>query len=203
MPISDRHACVFIHIPRTGGTTVEKLLGIHSDWPQIDLKLFQGRLNRGDDYYQLQHLSYMEMKSVKDIRYTQNYYKFTIVRNPWERLVSEYFWQNLNASIPFTEFVTRTAKIVKNRIKIRGEYCHFRPQVEFLSDDLDHILRFECYVVEVKALLLRLKIEVQNLPHYGGTKHMDYRKYYNQETINSVARTYQDDIQLFGYEFET
>ncbi len=94
---------------------MEKLLGIHRVWPDTDLDVFHGRLNRGDDFYQLQHLSYSEMKSVKDIGHTQACFKFIIVRNPWDRLVAEYFWQNLQDKISFQVFANRTVNIVKSR----------------------------------------------------------------------------------------
>ena len=94
---------------------MEKLLGIHRVWPDTGLDVFHGQLNRGDDFYQLQHLSYSEMKSVKDIGHTQACFKFIIVRNPWDRLVAEYFWQNLQDKISFQVFANRTVNIVKSR----------------------------------------------------------------------------------------
>ena len=202
MPISDQHECVFVHIPRTGGTTIEKLLGIHRDWPEIDLEVFHGRYEFDDDYYHLQHMSYPEMGTVRDISHSREYFKFTIVRNPWERLVSEYFWQNLQDSISFPEFVSRAARIVKNRIKLKGAYCHFRPQFEFLSNDLDRVLRFENFTNEVKMILQLIGSDIHEVPHFGKTKHAQYSNFYDAEMINAVAEIYRVDIERFGYVFE-
>lgn len=203
MPISTQHECVFVHIPRTGGTTVEKLLGIHRDWPEPDLEVFHGRFDRGNDYYQLQHLSYREMKSVKDIAHTQDYFKFTIVRNPWDRLVSEYFWQNLQDKISFQAFVNRTINIVNNRTRITGAYCHFRPQVEFLGDELNLIIRFENFRSEMRGLMLKFGIRPQSIPKHVATNHKNYSKYYDAETVNMVANAYRMDIDHFSYKFES
>lgn len=201
MPIAHKYKCVFIHIPRTGGTSVEKLLGVHRDWPDVDLEVFHGQFDQKEDYLQLQHLSYPEMCAIRDISQTHDYFKFTIVRNPWGRLVSEYYWQKLQESISFENFVSRAVNIVNSRSKITGAYCHFRPQIEFLSADLDRVLRFENYTNEVKEMLLEIEIEAHEIPHFGGTSHMDYTEYYNEKTIASVADIYRQDIQLFGYEF--
>ena len=167
MPISINHSCVFIHVPRTGGTTIEKILGFHRDWPTLFMDVFHGRLESEEDILELQHLPYEEMKSIADIRYTEDFFKFTFVRNPWDRLLSEYSMSNQLDINNFKQFVTRTARIVQHRLKIKGGNCHLRPQIEFISDDLDFVGRFENYVEDVKNVLRRLGVDVQRIPKYG------------------------------------
>jgi hypothetical protein len=201
LPISREYQAVFVHIPRTGGTTIEKLLGIHREWPEMDLEVFHGRFDQGDDYCQLQHLSYPEMEALADISHTHPYFKFSMVRNPWDRLVSEYFWQNLQDSLPFPSFVDRTYRIVTERERITGAYCHFRPQVEFVTDDLDWILRFEEFPAELERLCARLGIQLDRIPRFGATPHEAYPHYYDANTEEMVAHIYQADIERFGYAF--
>ena len=203
MPISVNYLCVFVHIPRTGGTSIEKTLGIHRDWPTTDREVFHGKWELEFDYLQLQHLPYPEMKSIADISHTRSYFKFTFVRNPWERLVSEYFWQNLQDRISFNKFVARVARVVRERTKIKGTYCHFRPQSEYLTDDLDFVGRFENFTKDVRKIHARLGCECQEIPHSGNTDHKNYVKYYDNQSAESVAEIYKSDIQLFGYDFET
>ena len=201
MPISINHSCVFIHVPRTGGTTIEKILGIHKDWPTLFIDVFQGRLESEGNILELQHLPYEEMKSIANIRYTEDFFKFTFVRNPWDRLVSEYSTLNQRDKNFFTQFVTRTAQIVNKSSKIKGENCHLRPQIEFISDDLDFVGRFENYIEDVENVLRRLGVDCQRIPQYGQTDHQNYTSFYDVQTIELVAEIYKDDIRLFGYEF--
>lgn len=201
MPISIQHRCVFVHIPRTGGTSIEQSLGVHRDWPTIDIEVFHGKWELEDDYLQLQHLPYPEMNSIADISHTNNFFKFTFVRNPWDRLVSEYFWQNLQSKISFNDFIARAAQIVRGQIKIKGEYCHFRPQSDFLTDDLDFVGRFENFSRDVRHIHTRLGCECQEIPHSGNTDHDNYPKYYDNRSAESVADIYKRDIELLGYDF--
>ena len=70
--ISHKHKCIFIHIPRTGGTSIEKAL-TEADWWKVDKKT-----------------KHLDCKTAKNL-YKDNwneYFKFTIVRNPWDWMVS-------------------------------------------------------------------------------------------------------------------
>ena len=86
--ISDKHKCIFVHIPRTGGSSIETVL-----WPRKEEKdLWQGFTSRFNNEYQtdgLQHLYARNIRKAVGDRFDR-YFKFTIVRNPWDKAVSSY-----------------------------------------------------------------------------------------------------------------
>src|SRR5258707_7699115 len=66
---ADEFRCIFIHIPKTAGTSLSQaLFGRHS-----------------------RHIPYIEYEKGNPRKFRQ-YFKFTFVRNPWDRLVSTYFF---------------------------------------------------------------------------------------------------------------
>jgi hypothetical protein len=121
MPFSPQHNCLFIHIPKAGGTTIENLLGIHREWPALDLQVLHGALLLGDQEYRLQHLSLREASQFLPADLSTTCFTFTFVRNPWHRMVSEYFWRGgVECEQEFGLFVERACEIVKSRQELRG-----------------------------------------------------------------------------------
>jgi len=154
----------------------------------------------------------------RDIQYDnrwQDYFKFTIVRNPWDRLVS--CWKNkivtqkpskrqfrsslrweLNyQKATFNEFISKITE--KNNITrdIHWTLCHNL----FPVNDIDFIGRFENLQEDFNTVCDKIGIPQQELPHANKTKHKHYTEYYNDETKQIVAEKYAKDIELFGYEF--
>lgn len=87
MPIFHSKKVLFLHNPKTGGSTVESMFSI-----KMSPEYFY---NDGRNYLQgnncaLQHLSYEALKKKLAPEIFHSYYKFTFVRNPWDRLVSTY-----------------------------------------------------------------------------------------------------------------
>lgn len=84
---------VFIHIPRTAGTYIERKLcekfkGKRA-WPRPNLENLFGLLKIDDsNYYTLQHLTLTEMVNNEFIQQEAGQYIFSIVRHPYERAVS-------------------------------------------------------------------------------------------------------------------
>ena len=89
---------VFIHIPKTGGSSIENALNCH---PRIDLnnkkELIEkylsgyGRISSGNKL-PLQHLTFDEISNELKIRGIELFDSFSIVRHPYSRLVSSYQW---------------------------------------------------------------------------------------------------------------
>lgn len=128
-----------------------------------------------------------------------DYFIFSVVRNPWDRLVSisTYF------DIPFYDFVKNIDKYRENK-KIRMHalpltlYTHLHG-VPFV----DFICRMECLQSDMNLVFDHLGLERERLPVVNQTKHEYYAHYYGDEEIKAVASLYKDDIQYYGYAFET
>jgi hypothetical protein len=130
-------------------------------------------------------------------------FTFTFVRNPWDRLLSEYFWLGgMSTGEQFDRFVDRACALVTSRQELEGRNCHFRPQVEFLDSQLRFVGRFERFHADLNQILTELEIEPTNTPHEVKTSHGFYVEYYSARSRKRVAATYEADIDTFKYMFE-
>jgi hypothetical protein len=148
----------------------------------------------------------------------QNYFKFTFVRNPWDRLVSAFFFlqkggmtednrtwaaENLSAYTGFEDFVRRGV----NRAEILS-YLHFRPQCDFVclqgtQPCMDFIGRYETLETDFAFICQKLNVQKQlSEANRNPSRAKDYREYYTQETRQIVSQVYANDIRAFGYTFE-
>lgn len=125
----------------------------------------------------------------------ETYYIFSVVRNPWDRIVSvaAYF------DIPFK-------KLVKNFESYRKETeieIHTRPLSLYthLADKpyINQFCRFESLQADFNLVCDRIGIARINIPHSNRSKHKHYSEYYDQETRELVEELYADDIRHFGY----
>jgi chondroitin 4-sulfotransferase 11 len=231
LPLSLEHKCLFIHIPRTGGTTLTKILNI-----DINPHLLNGvyemvySKNCPSLVLQFQHLC---LQQILCLGYPQKYikdlFKVCFVRNPWDRVVSDYFtyyhkhfsnfrdyvfalkkivtYINDNYTHDIhTEFYIQYSKLVYNLIgERRWVDAHFFPQYRFIEDrggqlTIDYIGRFENYHNDVITLLSRLNICCE-IPKLNSSMHPPYQDVYDSETKNIVENIYQRDIYLFDYIF--
>ncbi len=225
--ISHKHKCIFIHIPKCAGTSIESKLG---HWEN-----FNGR--KGQDHRTIKNienpyiipknivspdyiieilrkikLQYFNKVENPKNKYTvtkkqyKSYFKFTIVRNPWSRAFS---WYNnvIRDSIHLNKYgISKDISFKKFLILYAGKGA-LKPQVYWLKDlsgniPIDFIGRFENLEIDTKNIFKKLNIEQISLPHkIKGTKE-DYRKYYDEETNNIIKKVYKEDISLFGYTFD-
>jgi len=218
MPVSHALRCLFLHVPRTGGTSIEAALGMGGSVDVEDEEHLFGRI-RSDKYRAhgfrsdfFQHLTLREIRSLASSERSRDYFSFGIVRNPWERAVSVYsrliagqagmLAAELGVSDPsglsFDGFL---------QLAERSTHPHVVPQVDFLVDEsgeiaVDLVGRFEnlqaCFD-EVRARLGRPELV---LPHVNRSSHAHYSSYYDSATRDRVGRMYARDIEAFGYAFE-
>ena len=82
----------------------------------------------------------------------------------------------------------------------------FRPQHSFLTGpdgelQTDILGKVETMQTSYDAIAERLGIATTLLDHANRSRRGDYREYYDQETIDGVAKIYSRDLELFGYDF--
>jgi hypothetical protein len=220
---------LFVHIPKSAGQSIEQFfvekLGMD---PREDRAHFLLQANddpsRGTE--KLAHLSAREY--VRDGYVSQQefdrLFKFTFVRNPWARIVSEYRYRNYFHHRSFRDFVL-------NKLPQPGwndKYRHVMPQFDLLHDEngkllVDFLGRFENLYQDFDTVCRRLGIDDSTLPHRnpsnkrsrnlkrsfrnrlffnGENSKRHYSEFYDRETRDAVTRLYQRDIDAFGYRFD-
>ena len=158
---------------------------------------------------------YWDYKSDLDreqvIEYCERYdpYIFTIVRNPWDRVVSSYSFLAQNGSkyhkvlrkgMSFPQFVKKVIYKKGPTFDVHIEYQHTSA---FCGNE-----RFADFVGKLESIdvwwadLSEAIGNKNKLVHRNRSNRKAYREYYNNETKNIIADIYEKDIELFGYEFE-
>lgn len=209
--ISHKHKFIFIHIPKTGGTSIESLF-----FPKA--KQFAEKRR------------HMKLLDYEDKFFDfSNYFKFSFTRNPWSMTLSmyKYLWES-NHTFPtrwrsnktkFKYFYIGFSDYVKTYLP---NYPTIRSMDIISSADreapipksdtllqwttgknwsLDFIGKFENLQKDFNVVCDKIKIPRQQLPHHNRTEHENYTEYYDEETKQIVAEKYAKDIEYFGYEF--
>jgi hypothetical protein len=214
MPVSYKKEFIFIHIPKTAGTSFEEyffekgyleknsysLWGKISDAPWIK----SSHLKISHTSY-LHHLTWFQIRQVIGEEKWNRFFKFSSIRNPWERMVSLYFHHIKNFDNPYS--VCYKKKYEKTFTDFLLKSKHFpKTQSFFLCDRegnimVDYLIRFENIEESIDFLGRRLNLPDFQLGHFMQTEHKNYRHYYTPDTKALVADEFQDDIVNFGYEF--
>lgn len=186
--ISNKLRCVHIHIPKTGGHSIEKFFQGHQC----------GEAKHGD-----WHATIEERKRDPVLK---DYLFFAVIRNPWDRAVSEYFWQKTkpwgNRDISFSGFCHSDWGWYPD-----DEIRHCWEQSDFICDDtgrvlVEKLIRFENLQVEFDDLKAKLGLpDYWKLPHFNRTEHLPYRRYYTDELRHHIGNVFERDVLTFDYEF--
>jgi len=220
--------CVFVHVPKTAGQSIEQYFVDHLglDWNLDREKLL---LQKNDDPAlgpeKLAHLSAVEYISCGHMTEEQfsSYFSFAFVRNPWTRILSEYRYRNYFHHRSFKDFIL-------NRMPAPGmddKYRHVMPQYDLLYDRkgnllVDFVGRFENLQRDFDRVCERLGLVDSSLPHRnrsdkksrdfkrklrnilyrnGENRHDGLTDFYDDETRAAVEEYYRIDIETFGYRF--
>lgn len=188
----DEKQCIFVHLPKCAGVSVNKALF--------------GNLGAG-------HMTLTQLSFAFSPKEMEDYFKFTIVRHPLDRLVSAFHFlkkggfdpedakwadEHLTPYSTFQDFVENWLTPENIWLKI-----HFQPQHFFLEDcwgeiDLDFVARFERLETDFRQICDRLGSRVE-LPHTNKSVRGHFWDYYTPQTARKVADIYRRDMELFGY----
>jgi len=146
-------------------------------------------------------LWYYKNSILKDSSY-KNLFKFSFVRNPYDRAVSIWkYWNKWSRSqggktLDFKTLLTLNSDLI-NKEKFSSKYSN---QYEF-TKGCDFVGRLENLQEDFDTACNHIGIESKKLPFKNRTSHDHYSKYYNDETRQIVKEKYFKDLDYFGYGF--
>jgi len=202
MIVSHKKKFVFIHIPRTGGTSIRKCIG---HFNEIPIWLHKSKLGKQTDQRLEKHVKAHTLFSV--IGSYNDYFKFGFVRNPWDWMLSIYLLIKKDKADPRNKMANQVN--FKEFVKIFYEYD---PKVYPARDGqysylyssnrqlVDFIGRFERLKQDFEKVCSKIGITA-NLPRINSTTHDHYRNYYDRYSRLLVAEMFSKDIEVFRYKF--
>ena len=196
--VSKKYPLIFVHLPKTAGTSINDVLDVE----------VQG------------HRTLKEIKLLLDKSIYNSYKKISVVRNPYDRMVSLYkstlpivmknARENNYVGDDFT-FEDWFWNIYNHINNIAHEPLYGAPCYDSMVGDsnklsIDYILRFENLEEDWNDMFNDLNLKVPELLRLNTTKHEHYSKYYQYQTgemmINFIYEIFKKDFDTFGYEFE-
>ena len=169
--VSHKHKSIFIHIPKTGGMSIEKAflnsLGLSFHNGQNHSLLLSYNTDPSQGPPSLAHLAasdYVEKSYLTDELFN-SYFKFTIVRNPWSRMVSIYKHFDYHRYMTFEKFLEFQLPVLQEK---RGYFV--MPQVRYIFDDngnklVDFIGKFETIQRDFECVRKNISTSVCSLEH--------------------------------------
>lgn len=209
MPVSYAHKIIFVHIPKCAGTTVENMLGIAGEDEFYSEKVTNSVLSKiprdkftNEEYRicaskNMQHYTIEELQKILPSEIFNNYKKIAIVRNPYDRLVSDFhfFFPNSNLS-QFEDFV-RSALSLDVYTRNWLYDGHLETQTSYLSGEVNVIYKYE----NIQSCLSYLTEITGKIPkHLRKSKNkIDWENYYTPNLRDLVYNFYSVDFKNFGY----
>ena len=197
--ISHKHKAIFLHIPRTGGTSIEALLE-----PEIQ------KGNIVCDVNEKHYTWHQAKEKYKD--YWKDYFKFSFVRNPFDRVVSgliypDYFGITYSSFFDFKKYKEKYGfpfiLEYDNRTDMpKPDYAGLKAGSvygNFIGSEMDFVGKYEDFESDIEIVkgILGVEGELQHLVRSQRKLYMQYLK--SIDDIMEVVGMYYNDMLKFGY----
>lgn len=196
MPLfsNEKYRILLIHIPKTGGTSIEKYLSeqfkmsFFSPIPPVSMKICP------------QHLQITDLRILLGNNWD---YSFAFVRNPYTRIESEYFYrtQHLKREPDFSTWVIKNLQVTKSNPFYLDN--HMRPQTDFIDSDVS-LFKFESgFDKVIEHLHEKFHIDISNKFPKENVSLNRREVTWSLEALNLVNDFYANDFSQLGYEKRT
>lgn len=200
---------IFVHIPKTGGTSVEATLAralLGKNLPELTKEdAHRYALPKSGTGFQHAKLRGYQRRYGVDLA---EFFTFAFVRNPWDLVLSEirYFQKNEGRTFNAPTLTENVRRLVNFKGSLWGH--DFGPQVRYLRDlsgnmRMSYLGRFETLQKDADAIFGQLGLQPVTLPMIFNTSKgcAHYSETYDEESRDLVAKHFADDIAAFGYQF--
>ena len=193
--ISVKDRVIFIHIPKTSGTSIECMFGCRT----IRDSSSGIRIIDNQNIVPV-HMSAIEMQEAHPIWFN-NFYKFTIVRNSWDRIFSAYMMgynSRSRAGMPMLTFEDFLQKINNKNWRDQLSYITINGKIV-----MDQVIRFEDLQNEWSQLCQTIGKSYEPMVHVlkNQNKSITLHDVYTPNNIKLVAQMCKKEIEYFNYDF--
>jgi hypothetical protein len=180
---------IFIHINKTGGSSIEKALNLP-----------------------FEHLTALEKINDVGLEKWQNKFSFAFVRNPFDKVYSHYRYRVKTNQTHLKNKPLTFSDWVKKSYGDKDPFYFdqpkmFMPQVNWLCDEkgqllVDQVYRFETLNEDFDQLCQKFSL-TKELPHLKASKKVNYQSFYDEESQQIIEQHFAQDLKLFNYRFDS
>ena len=198
--ISFKHKFIFIHIPKSAGTSIENALHFYSDDViqnglikpgRVIIEMARKKRVKLDNY---RHLSYDKYKQIlgDDIN---NFFIFSVLRTPYDRIPSLYYHSNIN-TVSLIQFIS---SIVNAYHIVPSVVVEMNMIKTFIGDVKDiFFLKFETLDSDWKILLNKLNLPYINLEHLNQDRIKNYDNLYKDSRLLKVMEeVFKEELERY------
>ncbi|MEE9427256.1 MAG: sulfotransferase family 2 domain-containing protein [Paracoccaceae bacterium] len=215
MIISRKRRYILVHIPKTGGTALALALESRAAGDDILIGDTPKAVKRRGRVKTLQgsgrlwkHSGLSDIHGVISKAEMAEFFVLTLVRNPWDRLVSYYHWLGeqgfdhpaveLAKALDFSDFLKEQHLQSSIGNAPYGSYVTDCSGVERCN----LFVRIEDFATDIQPFEAHLGFQIDPLERVNASpRDADYRGYYSDADAEIVARICADDIDRFNYSF--
>jgi hypothetical protein len=172
---------IFIHIPKNGGKFIRNKIKKDNNHIVIKSNFFR------ENNIHLAHIPYIKKDEYIDPNI--EYLYFTYTRNPYDRIISAFFYKNPIKNIQnFKDFCKNELLILDFNLDFDKRYIHYYPQYLFLCDEKNNI---------------PTNIDIKKIEEHENPKKYNLIDYLDNECIEMINKIYKNDFTLLNYEMRS
>lgn len=211
---------LFIHVPKTGGNSIQNVLQQYSEDEIVIIADYQDGIERfevrNSRYKIHKHSTLREYKEVLDSTFYKSLFKFAVIRNPWDMMISWYFsphrkvtewvrndFVRLIDEVPTLDHYITVSSSSESTYPTLKDICLFQEKfwVHPLIRHIDFLVRFEKLNEDFAKVCRKLRVPYSQLPIRNRSSRGHYSKYYDAELREMVGLKFHQEIAFGNYQF--